>query len=154
MAQIRSDIFYNQNIKDIQNKENKVRHFHIAIPIIPEEESDNSDDDDNQVVNEEGENSARNPNNDNEIELVTKENEECWNSIITEWINSVEHENQFDNTDDATFLSSEWDTNFELGGRTIHPADDDSAKWPLDLLFITNLELPNFLEKNKNITDD
>src|SRR4051794_25960356 len=153
MVQIRSDIFYNQNIKDIENRKNKVRRLHIATPIIPEEESDSSDDDNNQVVNKEGENSARNPNHDNEIEPVTEEDEECWNSIITEWINSIEYENQFDNTNDASLLSSEWDINFELGGRTNHPADDDSAKWPLDLLFITNLESPTFLETN-NITDD
>jgi hypothetical protein len=143
MAQIRGDIFYNRNIKYVQNGEKKIRQLHIATPITPEEEeSDNSDDDNNQVsADEEG---VGNP-GDNENEPLTKEDEECWDSIITEWINNVEHENQFDNADDATLLSSEWDTDFELGGRTIHPADDDTAKWILESLFVSNLESPTYL---------
>ncbi|RGB32762.1 hypothetical protein C1646_762467 [Rhizophagus diaphanus] len=111
-----------------------------AIPITSEEKSDNSDDDNNQVP---ADGEAGNP-----------EDEEYWDSIITEWINNhVKHENQFDNTDDATLLSSEWDTDFELGGQTIHPADDDTAKWILKSLFISNLELPTYLDTDDIFTD-
>ena len=59
----------------------------------------------------------------------------------------------FDNADDATFLSSEWDTDFELGERTIHPADDDTAKWILESLFISNLESPTYLGTDDIFTD-
>ncbi|CAB4419113.1 unnamed protein product [Rhizophagus irregularis] len=161
MAQIRGDIFYNRNIKSVQNGEKKIRQLHIATPITPEEESDNSDDDNNQVPADEedddnnqvpADGEAGNP-GDNENEPLTKEDEECWDSIITEWINNVEHENQFDNADDATLLSSEWDTDFELGGRTIHPADDDTAKWILESLFISNLESPTYLGTDDIFTD-
>ena len=152
MAQIRSDILYNRNIKYMQNGEKKIRQLHIAIPIVPEEESDNSDNDNYQIpTDKEEENLIKNP-SDNENEPLTKEDEECWNSIITEWINNVNHENQFDNIDDATFFS-DLDTNFEFGGRTIHPADDDLAKWSLNLLFIPNLELPTYLGTDNIFTD-
>ncbi|CAB5390390.1 unnamed protein product [Rhizophagus irregularis] len=123
--------------------------LHIATPITPKEESDNSDDDNNQVpADGEAGNSG-----DNENELLTKEDKECWDSIITEWINNVEHKNQFDNADDATLLSSEWDTDFELGGWTIHPANDDTAKWILESLFISNLESPTYLGTDDILTD-
>src|SRR4051794_23411935 len=144
MEQIRGDIFYNRNIEYARNGEKKIRQLHIATPITPEEESDDSDNNSNQMLVNEEDDSAGNP-NDNENEPLTKEDEECWDSIITEWINNVEQENQFDNTDDATLLSSEWDIDFDLGGRTIHPADDDSAKWILESLFISNLESPTYL---------
>ncbi|EXX70878.1 hypothetical protein RirG_083560 [Rhizophagus irregularis DAOM 197198w] len=149
MAQIRGDIFYNRNIKSVQNGEKKIHQLHIATPITPKEESDNSDDDNNQMP---ADGKAGNS-GDNENELLTKEDKECWDSIITEWINNVEHENQFNNTDDATLLSSEWDTDFELGGRTIHPTDDDTAKWILESLFISNLESLTYLGTDDILTD-
>ena len=84
--------------------------------------------------------------NDNENEPITEEDEECWNLIIAEWINNVENESKFDNSDDVTLLSSEWDTDFTLGGQTNHPADDNSAKWQLELLFSSTLESPTYLD--------
>ncbi|GBB85266.1 hypothetical protein RclHR1_11820007 [Rhizophagus clarus] len=152
MAQIRSDIFYNRNIRNAKNGEKKIRQLHIATP-IPEEESDNdSDDNDNQIiVDEEEENLERN--SDNENEPVTKEDEKCWDSIITEWINSAEHENQFDNVDDENLFSDELN-NFDLGGHTLHPADDDSAKWSLVSLFTSNLESPTFLNRDNKFADE
>ena len=151
MAQIRSDILYNRNIKQAYNGK-KIHQLHIAAPITPEEESDNSNNNDDQVLVEEEEDLTKNSNN-NENEPLTKEDEECWDSIITEWINNIEHENQFDNTDDAILLSSEWNTDFELSGRTIHPADDDSAKWLLESLFISNLESPTYLNTDDVFTN-
>lgn len=154
MAQIRGDILYNRNVKNAEKGEQKLRQLHIATPITPEEESDNSEDNENQTVtNNGGENSAKSSEDDNENEPITKEDEECWDSIINEWINNIEHENQFDNIDDEIFLSSELG-DFELGGRTIHPADDDLAKWPLVSLFVVNLESPTFLDKNNAFTDE
>ncbi|RIA79756.1 hypothetical protein C1645_745708 [Glomus cerebriforme] len=112
------------------------------VPLKESDNTHNSDDDNNQMpADKKG---SGNP-GDNKNEPLIKEDDECWDIIITEWINNVEHENQFDNTDDATFLSSEWDTDFELGGRTIHSADDDTAKWILESLFISNLESPTYL---------
>src|SRR4051812_31888448 len=108
MAQIRGDIIYNRNIKELQNNEKKVCHISIATPIIQEVQEDESDDeqdddeeeeeDDNEKEDdneeEDDNNSARNPNNrDNENEPITKEDEECWDSIIAEWINNVKYEN-------------------------------------------------------------
>ena len=152
MAQIRGDILYNRNVKNAEKGEQKLRQLHIATPITPEEESDNSEDNEKQT-NKEGENSARSPENNNENEPITKEDEECWDSIINEWINNIEHKNQFDNIDDKNFFSSELG-DFELGGCTIHPADDDLAKWPLVSLFIASLESPTFLDKNNAFTDE
>ncbi|CAG8528174.1 5917_t:CDS:2 [Scutellospora calospora] len=39
-------------------------------------------------------------------------------------------ENQFENKDDKILLSKK------------HPADDETAKWPLDSLFVSSLEMP------------
>ena len=40
----------------------------------------------------------------------------------------MEHENQFDNTDDAILLFSEQDTDFDLSEQTIYFTNNDSAK--------------------------
>ena len=118
---------------------------------MPEEDSDSDNNENQTITNEER---ARNSNNNNnENEPITKEDEACWESIINEWINIVEHENQFDNNDDEVFLSSELD-NFDFGGRNIHPADDDLAKWLLVSLFDTNLESPLFIDKENVFTDE
>ena len=109
MAQIRGEILHNINVRNAKNGEQKFRQLYIATPITPEE-SDDSDDNESQITNVE-ENTAKNSenNNENENEPITKEGEECWNSIIMEWINSVEDKNRFDNTDDEIFLFSESD---------------------------------------------
>ncbi|GBB90998.1 hypothetical protein RclHR1_01810001 [Rhizophagus clarus] len=83
MTQIRSDIFYNRNIRNVKNGEKKIRQLYIATP-IPEEKSDNdSDDNDNQIIVDKKEENLKR-NSDNENKPVTKEDEECWNLIITE----------------------------------------------------------------------
>ncbi|CAG8805627.1 561_t:CDS:2, partial [Dentiscutata erythropus] len=74
IVQIKSDITYNQNIKDLQNKEKKVYQLHIATPIILEK-SDNSNNNDNQGVNKESKSLKKNPNN-YENKPNTKEDEE------------------------------------------------------------------------------
>ena len=57
------------------------------------------------LVNKKKENLAgSSSDNENENELLTKEDKECWDSIITEWINNVKYENQFDDANDTTLL--------------------------------------------------
>jgi len=56
-----------------------------------------------------------------------------------------EREYQFDNIEDKNLLVTEFEDNFDLAGRSIHPADDKNAKWTLESLVISNLEAPSFL---------
>ncbi|CAG8495801.1 3156_t:CDS:2 [Scutellospora calospora] len=60
-----------------------------------------------------------------------------------------------DNVEEATASSNEnfedenlitEDTDFGFGRREKHPADDESAKWSLDLLFISSLEKPLYFD--------
>jgi hypothetical protein len=62
-------------------------------------------------------------------------------------------ENKFDDDDDEIFLSTEWDNDFSLGGREIHPADDNTAKWNLNTLFEPSLESPAFLGLDEIFTN-
>ena len=50
----------------------------------------------------------------------------------------TDFENHFDNGETVT----EENLEFEMGGRSIHPADDGLAKWPLLDLFDNSLETP------------
>ncbi|CAG8823337.1 13167_t:CDS:2, partial [Gigaspora margarita] len=43
------------------------------------------------------------------------EEEQRWENLISEWIEFGEHEHQFKNNDEI-LLSSEWDSDFSLGG--------------------------------------
>ncbi|CAG8817349.1 1893_t:CDS:1, partial [Racocetra fulgida] len=67
---------------------------------------------------------------------------QSWENLINEWIEFGNRENQFEDRDDEILMTSDWDTDFGLGGREKHPADDEEAKWPLDSLFISSLETP------------
>jgi len=53
----------------------------------------------------------------------------------------LDAENHLDNGDNV----SEEPIEFELGGHTIHPADDPMAKWDLLNLFNNSLEAPIYL---------
>ena len=75
---------------------------------------------------------------------IGKEEEE-WNTLIQEWINIGEREYQFDNIEDENLLIIEFEDDFDLAGRSIHPADDENAKLTLESLVISNLEAPSFL---------
>ncbi|CAI2194800.1 20226_t:CDS:2, partial [Funneliformis geosporum] len=94
-----------------------------------------SDDEENQISHY----------NENEIDSTTNEHEISWNAIINEWIKATQKENQFDNNDDIIFLNDDWENDFKVGNREIHPADDQQAKWNLGSLFITDLEPPTYL---------
>ncbi|CAG8854417.1 12244_t:CDS:1, partial [Gigaspora margarita] len=74
------------------------------------------------------------------------EEEQKWETLISEWIEFGKHEHQFENKDDEILLSSEWDSDFSLEGREKHPADDETAKWPLDSLFVFSLEMPLYFD--------
>ncbi|CAG8617920.1 1351_t:CDS:2, partial [Diversispora eburnea] len=62
-------------------------------------------------------------------------------------------ENKFDDENDQIFLSTEWNSDFNLGGREIHPADDDTEKWNLNTLFELSLKSPAFLESDEIFTN-
>jgi hypothetical protein len=79
----------------------------------------------------------------------TEEQEQEWNIFVREWIEATERENMFDHSEDEMLLDNEMDNDFNFGGRTIHPADDPTAKWPLASLFISNLESPSYLGANQ-----
>ncbi|CAG8760238.1 12501_t:CDS:1, partial [Ambispora leptoticha] len=46
----------------------------------------------------------------------------------------------------------DWDTDFSLGGREKHPADDEIAKWSLNSLFISSLEMPVYFDSEFTVT--
>ena len=55
----------------------------------------------------------------------------------------------FDNSGDKILLTDEMNNDFNFGERTIHPADDQTAKWPLSSLFVSSLESPTYLETDQ-----
>ncbi|CAG8634274.1 16808_t:CDS:2, partial [Racocetra fulgida] len=57
---------------------------------------------------------------------------------------TIEEEDQNDPRNEI-FLNNEFDEDFNLAGRNIHPADNTSAKWNLVTLFVDNLESPTYL---------
>ncbi|CAG8735089.1 9344_t:CDS:2, partial [Cetraspora pellucida] len=58
----------------------------------------------------------------------------------------TKHENQFENKDDEILLSGEWEADFSLEGREKHSANNKMAKWPLDLLIVSSLEMPLYFD--------
>jgi len=154
MARVRSDI---QMKKSLINKYQKeTQRLHLSAPIVNNcEIYESNDDDDIREVCDYSEYSSSTgidstseeidiqSDDDDEIE-VTREGER-WNSIINEWIIMVQQENQFHNDDDEYMYSSELEIGFELGGRRVHPAEDNLMKWSLESLFIDELESPTFL---------
>ncbi|CAG8845285.1 9988_t:CDS:1, partial [Gigaspora margarita] len=78
-------------------------------------------------------------------DLITEEEQE-WENTINEWIELGERENQFEDQSDEILLTSDWDADFGFGGREKHPADDETAKWSLDSLFISSLEAPSYFD--------
>ncbi|CAB4399227.1 unnamed protein product [Rhizophagus irregularis] len=154
MSQIRSDILYTRKIKEARECEREVQRLHIAAPICPDDEIENHEpttqEIDIQVSDDEDE--FNNDDNNNEDELTTEE-EQRWSHIIKEWIELGNRENQFEDKNDADFLSSEWDSDFNFAGRELHPADDELAKWMLSTLFEISLESPAFLGSDEIFTN-
>lgn len=157
MSIIRSDILCSRKIKNAKEYENQLRRLHIATPISSGDEtseqeltitdldyqvSDNEDEDNIEEPTDESGNLA---NQNLDDDLVTEE-EQRWEYIINEWIELADRENQFENQDDEILLTSDWDSDFSFGGRDKHPADDETAKWPLDSLFISSLEKPSYFD--------
>jgi hypothetical protein len=62
------------------------------------------------------------------VEPNTEENENQRDAVISQWIEEVNYENRVTNNDDELLLSEDFDNNFLVGTRNIHPADDQSAK--------------------------
>ncbi len=76
---------------------------------------------------------------------MIEENEQQWYQLINDWIELGNCENQFESEEDSIFSSTEWNHDFSLAGCTIHPSDDEKAKWSLNALFVDDLESPLFL---------
>src|SRR6266498_2058681 len=132
MSQIRSDILYQRRIKEVNQADKNMQRLHIATPIV---DDGDFDDFDNKEEREK-----------NEIEPNTEENENQWNAVISQWIEEANYENRVANSDDELLLSGDFDNDFLVGTRNIHPADDQSAKWELSLLFTNSLEPPTYVD--------
>ena|SRR2546423_2920084 len=161
MSKIRSDILYQRQIKEVTHADQQMRRLHIATPIADDFNSDEeiqideideedlivSDDDDNHDIgdNSSKEKSQKNPN--------TEEIENQWNTIISQWIEEANYENQVENSSDELLLNGDFN-DFLLGTHNIHPADDPCAKWELSSLFVNSLESPTytgfFSDKDEN----
>ncbi|RIA92960.1 hypothetical protein C1645_820031 [Glomus cerebriforme] len=107
------------------------------------------------TVSDNDNNNVNNNNNKekSEVELNTEENKNQWNTIISQWIEETNYENQVKNSEDELLLNGDFDNDFLVGMRNIHPADDQNAKWELSLLFINNLELSTYTEFFSNINE-
>ncbi|CAG8790549.1 10555_t:CDS:2 [Dentiscutata erythropus] len=117
--------------------------FRIATPIFDFEENELEP---NENINgiEENENiNIQVP--ENSIDESIVEEEDQWMMIINQWINATLSENRVDDARDQIFLNDEFNEDFNLAGRNIHPADDTLAKWDLITLFADNLEPPSYL---------
>ncbi|CAJ0769028.1 18336_t:CDS:2, partial [Entrophospora sp. SA101] len=138
MARVQNDI---QMKKSLINENQKETHkLHLSAPIVNNCEIYESNDDN--IRDSTSEEIDIQSDDDDEIEVAKGEH---WNSIINEWIIMVQQENQFHDDDDEYMYSSELEVGFELGGRRVHPAEDNLMKWSLESLFIYELESPTFL---------
>ncbi|CAG8786795.1 18007_t:CDS:2, partial [Dentiscutata erythropus] len=140
MSKIRSDILHTCKIKNSKEYDNHIHQLHIAAPISSDDESSKEltiSDLDYQV--------SDNESKSNIDEAITGPSniEKIAPGSNTE---SGEQESQSENQDDKILLASDWDMNFGFGKRNKHLADDETAKWPPDLLFISSLEAPSFFE--------
>jgi hypothetical protein len=148
IARIRSDILHKRKVKEVKEVQKQVRHLHIAPPILNQEisnseEGESSCEEDLNVSDWEDVDNNSNNSDDEDYSDEVAENHFYWSEICTNWINLVERENQFDNEEDNHLL--EMEHNFHAAGRSIHPADDETAKWKLEYLFKENMKAPTFL---------
>jgi hypothetical protein len=156
MSQIRSDILHQRQIKEVSQADQQMKRLHIATPIA----SDDFDDPDGQlqIINEEDDELIILSDDDNEKDVDntmnkekedegdpnTEENENQWSAIISRWVEEANYENRVENSDDEIFLNDDLINDFSVGARDIHPADDPSAKWELESLFVNSLESPTY----------
>jgi hypothetical protein len=153
MSKIRSDILYQRRIKEVNQADQQMRRLHIATPITNDNDFNNPDKEVQNVNKEDlitvSDDEFDNGNNKetrekDEVEPNTEENENQWNAVISQWIEEANYENRVENSNDELLLNGDFDNDFLVGARNIHPADDQSAKWELSLLFTINLEPPTY----------
>ncbi|GET51238.1 ribonuclease H-like domain-containing protein [Rhizophagus irregularis DAOM 181602=DAOM 197198] len=150
MAQLRSDILCKRKRDDIEISERQYKRLHIAEP-IQEYQSDEEDTNDNEFTfnafndsdtEELEETSVIDECNVNDTFEKTNNsdniNSEQWTKIIEDWIKMVNAEININNTE----VIGEETYEFEIGGQSIHPADNPLAKWKLLDLFNETLEAP------------
>src|SRR5581483_280636 len=157
MSQIRSDILFTRKIQNAKECEREMQRLHIAVPINDDENEEQEcelNEDIIQVSDDESEEDDGDKGiDDNKEELIVENETQKWSQIIDEWIELGNQENQFENENDESFLSSEWNSDFGSAGRTVHPADDETAKWNLITLFESSLESPLFLGSDEIFTN-
>lgn len=146
MSKIRSDILYQCRIKEVNQADQQMRRLHIATPIVNDDDLNNpgeeaQNDKEDLIIVSDDEDDNGNSRERDEVEPNTEENESQWNAVISQWIEEANYENRVEDSSDELLLSNEeFDNDFLVGTRNIHPADDQSAKWELSLLFVHNLE--------------
>ncbi|CAG8792233.1 10822_t:CDS:1, partial [Racocetra fulgida] len=132
----------------------KIRHLHLTIPIVEDEDLSNLEDIDSSSKDDLQINNIidmdKNINNEDDLALSeldesnSEEQVQEWNIFIEEWLQAIEHENKCNDSNDEMFLTDEMDNDFSFGGKKVHPADDQTAKWLLATLFVSDLELPTY----------
>lgn len=145
IARIRSDILYKRKVKEGNEDHRKTQCFHIALPVLNDQENDNLDREsicDSDLEDEEDE--MDNSSSDNEAINSDEEPDDFhWSEICANWFDLARCENKFDNEEDNHLLEMAQD--FHAAGRNTHPADDETAKWKLEYLFKEDLKAPTFL---------
>jgi hypothetical protein len=86
-------------------------------------------------------------------ELIDGKDQKYWNRLVNSWIEMLNNEELEDSENlDSNFEASEV-INFDVEEfleQTIHPADNTSAKWPLNQLFTMNLPIPAYVQSQRN----
>jgi hypothetical protein len=172
MCQLRSDILRKKKQVEIEKAENLYKRSNIATPIQTynsnsenesndeyneneiidnviisdnsDDSEDNSNDDDIENSNNEGMNELNEETRDtleNNDEPDAINSTEQWVNTIQNWISMIGDENSI-NEDPLEFIAVD---------RTIHPADDQLAKWDLLSIFNNRLEAPSFVKSLINL---
>ncbi|CAG8687145.1 3219_t:CDS:2, partial [Cetraspora pellucida] len=121
MSQIRNDILWSRKIKISKEYDNQIHRLHVATPILSDDESIEEEliiTDLDYQVSDDG----------NVEEETTTRSYNRTNQSLKENENLVAEEKQ------------------SLGGREKHSADDETAKWPLELLFVFSLKMPQYFD--------
>ncbi|CAG8809165.1 17085_t:CDS:1, partial [Racocetra persica] len=129
----------------------KIQHLHLTTPIVEDEGLSNLEDIDSSSKDDLQINNIidmdKNINNDDNLALNeldesnSEEQVQEWNIFIEEWFQAIEHENKCNDSNDEIFLTDKIDNNFSFGEKKVHPANDQTAKWLLAILVVSDLEL-------------
>ncbi|CAG8746761.1 7164_t:CDS:1, partial [Cetraspora pellucida] len=130
MSKLRASMLYQNQIKKIQN-DIKFVNSNIAPPICQNNELEE------------------------DIELDSESSKDYisnvrkWSEILETWLSMVEDEEDSSLWyDDNSDITNDFTTN-QIVFNTTHPADNQSAKWKLEGLFVSDIVASHYIEESK-----